>query len=291
MNNLITNLINNTDNKTHLILVDTSYTLFHRYFATLRWLSMAHSELYKEHINDSEYNWQENTIFIEKYEKIFLEGISKLVGKRIFKKSILIFCMDTPKDQVWRTTEIKCDYKGDRFDMSKKTNFIPTFKYTYNTIIPNILKNNNNMFKLKIPKLEADDVIAIICKYLENKPDIKIIIVSGDEDFLQLGRPNLFFINFKNKKYKEISLNEAQLALHKKILLGDKSDCIKTIFPPKFSSKIKKSLVESIDAFNIFIKTNKEIEIKYNENTKLINFDSIPEEYQKLAVDKFKTLI
>jgi len=147
------------------------------------------------------------------------------------------------------------------------------------------------MFKLKIPKLEADDVIAIICKYLENKPDIKIIIVSGDEDFLQLGRPNLFFINFKNKKYKEISLNEAQLALHKKILLGDKSDCIKTIFPPKFSSKIKKSLVESIDAFNIFIKTNKEIEIKYNENTKLINFDSIPEEYQKLAVDKFKTLI
>jgi len=51
----------------NIILVDTSYTLFHRYFATLRWLSLANNDLYKEHINDKDYNWQENPIFIEKY--------------------------------------------------------------------------------------------------------------------------------------------------------------------------------------------------------------------------------
>jgi hypothetical protein len=49
------------------------------------------------------------------------------------------------------------------------------------------------------------------------------------------------------------------MALHKKILLGDKSDCIKSIFRPKFSTKIKAILVESIDVFNEFIKKNKEI--------------------------------
>ena len=112
-------------NKKNLILVDTSYTLFHRYFATLRWLSMAHNDLYKDHINDKDYNWQENTIFMEKFEKLYLLGICKLVGKRIFKDSNIIFCMDTPKEQVWRTTDIKQDYKLDRFDMSKKTNFGP----------------------------------------------------------------------------------------------------------------------------------------------------------------------
>jgi 5'-3' exonuclease len=272
----------------NLILVDTSYTLFHRFFATLRWMSLAHSDIYKEHINNVEYNWCDNNIFIDKYEKLYLASIEKLVGKKIYKDSNIIFCMDTPKEQVWRT-ELKCDYKGDRFDMSKKTNFTPTFKYTYNKIIPNILKNNKNMFKIRINKLEADDIIATISKHLENT-SVNIYLLSGDEDFLQLGRKNLYFINYKTKKPKELSLGDAKLALHKKLLLGDKSDCIKSIFPPKFSHKTKKTLVESIESFNEFIKQNKDIEKKYIENTKLINFDSIPSELIQLIITEYNQL-
>lgn len=270
----------------NLILIDTSYTLFHRYFATLRWLSLAHNEIYKEHINDVNYNWIENKIFSEKYEKLYIEGIIKLIGKKIYKNSNIIFCMDTPKEQVWRT-EIKCDYKGDRFDMSQKTNLLPTFKYTYNTIIPNLLKNNNNIFKIKINKLEADDIIAIICNYLKNMPDQKIYLISGDEDFKQLGRENLYFINFKTKKPLEINNDEAKIILHKKILLGDKSDCIKSIFPSKFSIKKKKIILESIEEFNNFIKNNPDIESKYNENAKLIDFNYIPDIYIELIIDHF----
>jgi len=230
----------------NLILIDTSYTLFHRYFATLRWLSLAHTEMYKEHINDVEYNWIENEIFSEKYEKLYIQGIIKLVGKKVYKNCNIIFCMDSPKDQVWRT-EIKGDYKGDRFDMSQKTNLMPTFKYTYSTIIPNLLKNNQNMFKIRLNKLEADDIIASICDYLKVKPEQKIYLISGDEDFKQLGRSNLYFINFKTKKPLELTVEEAKLALHKKILLGDKSDCIKSIFPPKFSTKTKKLILDSFE--------------------------------------------
>lgn len=270
----------------NLILIDTSYTLFHRYFATLRWLSLAHSEIYKEHINDVEYNWIENNIFSEKYEKLYIEGIIKLVGKKVYKNCNIVFCMDTPKEQVWRT-ELKCDYKEDRFDMSQKTNLLPTFKYTYNTIIPNLLKNNNNMFKIRLNKLEADDIIATICNHLQIKPEQKIYLVSGDEDFKQLGRPNLFFINFKTKKPLELNPNDAKIILHKKILLGDKSDCIKSIFPPKFSTKTKKLIVESIEEFNNFIKTNKDIETRYNENAKLIDFNFIPKTYVDLIISEF----
>ena len=77
----------------NLILIDTSYTLFHRYFATLRWLSHAHNDLYKEHINDNEYNWLENEIFSTKYEKLYIEGIIKLIGKRTYKNSNLIIIL------------------------------------------------------------------------------------------------------------------------------------------------------------------------------------------------------
>jgi len=270
----------------NLILIDTSYTLFHRYFATLRWLSLAHTEMYKEHINDVEYNWIENEIFSEKYEKLYIQGIIKLVGKKVYKNCNIIFCMDSPKDQVWRT-EIKGDYKGDRFDMSQKTNLMPTFKYTYSTIIPNLLKNNQNMFKIRLNKLEADDIIASICDYLKVKPEQKIYLISGDEDFKQLGRSNLYFINFKTKKPLELTVEEAKLALHKKILLGDKSDCIKSIFPPKFSTKTKKLILDSFEEFNNFIKKNKEIENRYNENTKLIDFNFIPKTYIESVINEF----
>lgn len=272
----------------NVILVDTSYTLFHRYFATLRWLSMAHNDLYKEHIDDKDYNWLENTIFKEKYEKLYLEGIIKLIGKRAFKDSIVIFCMDTPKEQVWRT-ELKCDYKSDRFDMSTKTNFAPTFKYTYNTIIPNLLKNNN-FFKIRLEKLEADDIIATIVNHLE-PINYKIFLVSGDEDFLQLAKPNLYYVNFKKKKPYELTRNEGQNALHKKLLLGDKSDCIKSIFPPKFPSKVKKMMLESIEYFNENLKNYKELEPKYNLNSNLIDFRKIPTAHVKTIIselNKFK---
>jgi len=269
----------------NLILIDTSYTLFHRYFATLRWLSLAHPELYKEKHN-KEFNWIENSIFLEKYEKLYYENILKLIGKKILKDDYtIIFCMDTPRSQVWRT-ELNCNYKGDRFDLTTKFNFIPLFKYTYDVIIPKLIKENEHIFKIKIPKLEADDVIAIICKYMEQKPDNKIYLISGDKDFLQLGRSNLYFINFTTKKLMELNQEEAKLLLHKKLLLGDKSDCIKSIFPPRFPSKIKKSLVESIDNFNDFIKNNDDIKKNYIHNSELINFDLIPNKYRELVINK-----
>ena len=272
----------------NLILIDTSYTLFHRFFATLRWLSLSNAEIYDKHKDDKDYNWLENKIFIEKYEKLYLEGIIKLVGKRVYKNSDIIFCMDTPKEQVWRT-EIKSDYKADRFDLTKKCNFTPTFKYTYNIIIPNILKDPN-IFKIRISKLEADDIIAVISKQLENHPDKKIYLISGDEDFYQLGRPNLFFLNFKTKKPFQITPEDAKYALHKKVLLGDKSDCIKSIFPNKFSKQIKTTLISSIEEFNKFLNNNDDIKKKYEENNKLINFDFIPSELKNIVIKEFNNL-
>ena len=87
----------------NVILVDTSYTSFYRFFATLRWFSFSNKEEYKEHKGDPTYDWSQNEVFIEKYKKLYLESIIKLLGKKVYNNSKVIFCMDTPKEQVWRT--------------------------------------------------------------------------------------------------------------------------------------------------------------------------------------------
>ena len=276
----------------NIILIDTSYTSFHRFYATLKWMSIVEPDVYKKNYNNPEYSWIDNKTFIEKYEKMYLAKIEKSVGKRIFNKSLIIFCMDTPKEQVWRTTDLKCDYKGDRLDLSLKNNFKPIFKYTYNNIIPQILNVNKNIFKIRINKLEADDIIGLIGKHLEEQYENKnVFILSGDQDFYQLGRNNVSFINYKTKKPIIFNKEQAKLELHKKILNGDKSDCIPSIFTNKIPSKVKKELIESIDKFNDFIKDNKDIQEKYNQNLKLINFDYIPVNFKKDVICEFNNIL
>ena len=274
----------------NIILVDTSYTSFYRFFATLRWFSFSNKEEYKEYKGDPTYDWSQNEVFIEKYKKLYLESIIKLLGKKVYKNSKLIFCMDTPKEQVWRT-QIKDDYKGEREDLSKKNNFKPTFKITYDELIPNLIKENpDKIYSIRVPELEADDVIALTVKYIRKKSlDHTVYLISGDEDFKQLGYDNLFFINYKKKELVKLTEEEASKSLLNKIICGDISDNIKCIFPKDrkvISNKKRKLVKESNEELEKFLKENKEASDNFNMNKKMIEFNFIPKKYNS-HVEKF----
>ena len=57
------------------LLVDTSYTLFYRYYATMRWYNFAHPE----DKFDDDYDWIDNQIFKNMFEKKYYEGFSKII--------------------------------------------------------------------------------------------------------------------------------------------------------------------------------------------------------------------
>lgn len=271
----------------NLILVDTSYTSFYRFFATIRWYSLAHADEFKEIKDDNKYNWKNNKIFLEKYEKMYLDSIIKLVKVKTFKSSKVIFCMDSPKEELWRN-ELQCNYKGDRIDLTLKYNFKPVFNYTYEHIIPNIIKENNNIKSLKLDNLEADDLIAVICMHLKASKQ-NIILISGDADFFQLGRDNLTFINYKSKKPQVLSEKEAEESLKNKILLGDKSDCITGIFP-KGKRINKKEIMESKEKLEEFLNNNPESKKQYEINKKMIDFNNIPKNYYNQIIKAFEKL-
>ena len=277
----------------NLILIDTSYTSFYRFFATLRWLSLAQPDLYKEHKDNKEYNWATNKIFIDKYEKMYLDSIAKLVGKKVWSNSNIIFCMDSPKITLWRQ-EVKCDidYKGKRPDLSLKANFKEVFAHTYENFIPNLIKQNENIKSIQVNSMEGDDVIASICMYLKEKDKDQVIyLVSGDEDFLQLGRDNLYFVNYKKKKPFILTEEQASKALYNKIILGDISDCIPGIFKGiKIKPSDKKEILESKDKLKEYLETNKQIKLNYERNSNMIDFTNIPTKLQKQAIKKFKEL-
>jgi 5'-3' exonuclease len=274
-----------------IILVDTSYTSFYRFFATLRWYGFAYPEEFKELKTKPDYDWVNNKIFMEKYEKMYLDSIIKLVKKKVFDNSIIIFCMDSPKEQLWRT-QLQCNYKGDRADLSLKHNFKSVFNYTYTIMIPQFIKSNTNIYSMRVEKMEADDIIAIICMHMKIiNPTQPVYLVSGDADFLQLGRDNLIFINYKAKKPFTLTEIEATTALKHKILLGDSSDCIPSIFPKGVRLANKKEILESNDKLTIYLESTPVAKKQYDINKKMIDFSNIPKLYVNKIIKLFEKTI
>ena len=273
-------------NYNNVILIDTSYTSFYRFFATRTWYSMAHKDDFKEIKDLKNYNWLENKTFIDKYEKMYLDSIKKLTSAKVFKDSLVIFAIDPPQQTIWRMEE-KSDYKDGRQDLTEKHNFKPVFKHTYNILIPGWVNENKNFIVIKQDKIEADDVIALSCKYIQsNFKNKSICIVSGDEDFLQLGNDDVYFAQYKKKKVFQLTKEEAVLALVKKIIEGDCSDNIESIFKGK-RVKNKKDLINDPNLLQEYLDKNVNIKEKFIKNQKLIDFNYIPKKY----TTKFNNII
>lgn len=277
----------------NVILVDSSYTSFHRFFATMRWFSLAKKELYKKYKDDSTFDWTQEPVFFEKYKKMYLESIKKLIGNKVYENSKLIFCIDCPQCKIWRNKYMK-EYKGGRVDLSEKHNFKPLFKYTYETHIPELIRNNENIFSIKKNHIEADDVIALCTKYIKKKhPSKKIYLISGDQDFYQLGYPNLYFCDYKKKEHFTFTKKEAKNQLLLKIINGDSSDNIPNIFPKEFkiSNKRKKEIRENKKELKKYLKEYPKADEQFKLNKLLIDFKNIPKKYRSKVYFRIKKIL
>jgi len=138
---------------------------------------------------------------------------------------------------------------------------------------------------------EADDVIATLCKHYKNE---KIMIVSGDKDFIQLQKYN------NVKQYspitkKHINGVDAVVYIKEHILKGDKSDGVPNVLSPDHtftddlrqrpltSKKMQSIMAQDIDDLDDEVKRN------YQRNDILINLDNIPEKLEEEILDDFKS--
>ena len=136
---------------------------------------------------------------------------------------------------------------------------------------------------------EADDVIAILCKHYQ---DEKVMIVSGDKDFIQLQK-------YDNvKQYSPITKKlvdgiDPKVYIKEHVLKGDKSDGVPNVLSPDHtftdelrqrpltSKKLESILAQDIDELDDEIKRN------YQRNDKLINLDNIPKTLESEILNSF----
>lgn len=257
------------------LLIDTSYLIFYRFHALKSW--------YRRAYPDQEINID---ILTEKFPKLFNKCINELKNKFKVTFEDIIFCKDDLKSNLWRT-KIYNDYKKGRVSDNLIYQF---FNMSYKLLIPEFINKGSHM--IYVPECESDDIMAILVKNIINKTRSNIILISNDNDFLQLINEKVNIINLSGQNLNKKIKYSPDIDLKIKIMLGDKSDNIRPVMK-RLSHKKAFNILENEEHFKDLVLDNKEINDQYNLNQKLIDFSQIPEniklkiEYKIKEIDIF----
>ena len=271
--NLITEIKMST-NPT-FIFIDGSYFCFYRYHSLLTWWKNAFPEQ-----SDVLLDPYQNQEFVDKFRKTFVDNVAKIPKSLKLDKNdrpIIIVGKDCKRENIWRN-ELFPNYKGTRAKGSED-GFMggPFFKMAYEE---QLFIQGGARSILKHPKLEADDCIAISVKHLlKEYPDCNIYIITSDKDYLQLAqeRVHLYNLAFKDLTEQKSCTGDANCDLFCKIVTGDVSDNIPSVFP-KCGPKTALKYFENRDLFEKKLQESSAFQIQYELNRKIIDFNYIPEE-------------
>jgi 5'-3' exonuclease len=264
------------------IFIDGSYYFFYRYHSLLNWWKNAYPEE-----SDVLQNPYQNDKFVDKFKKTFIDSIKKIPKNIKLDKSItpiIIVGKDCKRDNIWRN-QLFPNYKANRL---QNDGFMgePFFKMVYED---NLFIEGGAQTILQHPKLEADDCIAIYVKYLLNTySSCNIYIITSDKDYLQLAqeRVQIYNLAFKKLREQKSSTGDPKCDLFCKILTGDPSDNISSVFP-RCGHKTAIKYFQNKDLLKQKLQESEAYQTAYELNTKIIDFNNIPEE----LVQEFYTIL
>lgn len=253
-----------------IILIDTSYFIFYRYFSTLKWYQYQNKDINYENITEDE-------DFMCAFYKHTSADLKKICKKWKTEMSQVVFCCDCSRDSIWRNS-FTDGYKSQRV-LSKQFNpniFLKFYSY---------IKDTHN--RIMIDNLEADD-IAYLTKSMLVKKEFHgdIIFITNDNDYLQMidERTKIYNMSGKGNDITTRSCGDPKKDLKIKIIMGDKSDNIHPIHKGIGAITANKIANMTDDDLKTYL-IEKGCKDVYENNRLLIDFEMIPVE----NIKKFKS--
>jgi 5'-3' exonuclease len=214
----------------------------------------------------------------------------------------LVLCYDSK--HYWRR-EYFPYYKGTRKKDREKSNFNWGSIFEILNQIRDEIRENMPYKVMEVDGAEADDIISVLTKYQahENiklqrdmKPIGKVLILSGDKDFIQLQKyPWLKQYNPVMKKF--VSGMDPKKYILEHVLKGDKSDGIPNYLSPddtfvegKRQKPLMKKNLDRIVNLSAEQFCNEEQMNYYKRNLTLIDFSYIPVEVEERILESFDSV-
>ena len=193
---------------------------------------------------------------------------------------------------VWRRQAFP-NYKAGRKESREKSEHDWTMIFDILAKVKDEIKTFLPYKVIEVESAEADDIIAVLCKrrFVTNE---KILILSGDKDFIQLHNDKIKQYNPVLNKFVGQGENPS-LYIREHILKGDRSDCIPNILSddnvfiegrrqrPLSKKKIEAWCNEIVPTFN------EEEQKNYDRNKQLIDLNYVPREFEDKINREFDT--
>jgi 5'-3' exonuclease len=221
------------------LLVDCSYVTYHSMFSAWKTFSDQYSDLCPDEKDpnfDPTVHDEYKAILHERFDRAVMTAPAKVYP--FIEPQNIVFARDCPKKDIWRINFFP-EYKQERRDAKdddRPFKFSGTFKYIYETIIPQY--ESEGSICIGAPASEGDDVIATLIK---NKVSDNFIILASDRDLLQLVTDGVVMINVAGDDItyaRELELPQEALDevdfdgknyILIKAMMGDRSDGIPQI--------------------------------------------------------------
>jgi len=181
---------------------------------------------------------------------------------------------------VWRRQAFP-NYKAGRKENREKSEHDWTMIFDILSKVKNEIKEFLPYKVIEVESVEADDIIAVLCR----RTNEKVLILSGDKDFIQLHNDRIKQYNPVLNKFVGQGENPS-LYIKEHILKGDRSDGIPNVLSddnvfiegrrqrPLSKKKIEAWCNEIVPTFN------EEEQKNYDRNKTLIDLNCIPKELE-----------
>ena len=215
----------------------------------------------------------------------------------------LVLCYDSK--QYWRKVTFPY-YKGTRKKDREKSQYNWTEIFELLNKLRDEFTQNLPYPVLTVDGSEADDIIAVLCKYQSQinlklqkdmQPVKKVLILSGDKDFIQLQKYS-FVTQYNPIQKKYVTQTNPHKYVAEHTLKGDRSDGIPnflsdddTFIEGKRQKPLTKRNIEKWSAMSPedFCFTSEQLR-RYNRNRELIDFSCIPKHIEESIIDRYETI-
>jgi len=206
-----------------------------------------------------------------------------------FRKEYGQMVIACDSSNVWRK-QVFPNYKAGRKANRAKSEHDWEFIFDVLAKIKQEIKDFLPYKVIAVESAEADDIIATLCK----RTNEKVLILSGDKDFIQLHNDRIKQYNPVLNKFVGKG-EDPYKYIREHILKGDRSDGIPNVLSDDnvfvenrrqkpLSKKKLKGWIDDIFFYNTF---TEEEEKNYNRNRKLIDLSSIPQHIEDKINDEF----
>ena len=255
-----------------MILVDLNQVLISNYMAQTRGQKPPNIDMFRHMVLNSIRGY--NLKFKEEYGTQILCADSAEPWRREYFPNYKY-----QRKQVRLETQETSDKWDDLFDII--------------TVVKHEIAENFPYMVLSVDNAEADDIIAVLCRDANNNKE-KVMIVSGDKDFIQLHKYE--DVNqYSPIQKKFVKDDDPKKYLHEQIIKGDRSDGIPNILSDdnvfvtgeKQQPIHKKRLQEWAELENIPLGSI--TRLNYQRNKKLIDLEEIPIVIQENIINTYRS--